>query len=185
VAVTAIWIGVCVKARFDWRLLILIVGAFVGGASFLVYKWRDTVRDREVAAIGLDKQLTTYLAPPTSKTTGVTYRGQKLVLVNMDERNVDPLFFEMPARLKPAKADDVDTIVQLWWKQNQVGSYSNGAKAMQWTCQCAVIERKTNALVAERVFTGSEPPRSTKSRGSASGNKPEDAVMGFITGLAR
>jgi hypothetical protein len=134
-------------------------------------------------------QMASYLAAPTGVANpNVPRQGaRKMVVVDVQDKDVDGLHFDLPDDLRAATPDEVNTVVQLRWNQAAVGTYSSGGKGYQWSCSATVIDRATQTTIGSQQFAGSPPPQSYygKPGESRSGDKPTPQVLAYLRTLAR
>jgi hypothetical protein len=110
---------------------------------------------------------------------------KRLVVVDVEDKDVDGLHFDLPDGLRAQTPEEVTTVAQLRWNKTQVGTYTTGGGAYQWKCDVTVKDLETNAQIAQQSFAGSPPPQSFSGRRgeSRTGDKPTEAVINFLKGL--
>jgi hypothetical protein len=101
------------------------------------------------------------------------------------KREVDWIYFDLPGDLKARKPEDVGTVVQLNWSEQQIGEYDDKAGAFVHLCTVNVVDLAKKQVVASRSFRGGEPPQEKSSSGSAYGSKPTQDIVNFLKGLPR
>jgi hypothetical protein len=134
-------------------------------------------------------QMSTYLTPPA----GVVGPGEprpavkKMVVVDVQDKDVDGLHFDLPDNLRAATPAEVTTVVWLRWNKATVGTYSTGGSAYQWSCEVTVIDLATRTTLGTQRFTGDAPPRSFVGRRgeSRSGDKPTEQVLNYLRNFPR
>lgn len=94
------------------------------------------------------------------------------------------LYFDLPDNLKATTPTDLNTVVQIYREQRDVGNYTDGGDALQWIYQITVVDYATGRLVDATTLTGSEPPQSKSSRGDASGSEPRSDALDYLKELA-
>jgi hypothetical protein len=112
----------------------------------------------------------------------------KIITVDMKDRDIDFLYFDLPDDLVAKSPGDVGTIVQLRWEKEAKEGYAYGGNkpAYYQVCYVTVIDKESKSVVADARFQGGEPPTSIDSRSSEGvGSKPEKEVIAFISGLKR
>lgn len=78
---------------------------------------------------------------------------------------IDPLMKSLDASWIPQTAEEVNLVVGLHWGRHLAGRYSDGSSGYQETCQFAVYERSTGALIIEGMGVGSLPRPTKKGNG--------------------
>ena len=131
-------------------------------------------------------ELATYLATPTGAAPPGTPVG-RVVLVDLKEKDIDRMHFEIPDGLRAATPEEVTTIVWLEWDRREVAKYTSGGSAYQWFCTLTVIDLKTKGRITSQAFTGSDPPKMAfgKRFESHEGDKPTQEIPNFLTKLPR
>jgi len=115
--------------------------------------------------------------------------GNKLITVDTGEKEIDYLYFDLPEDRRATKPEEVDSVVHLKWDKKVKGYYAkegsnDTSKPGYWqTCDVLVVDRQSGEVQAMSHFQGSDPPE--KSSSSASGSKPTDKVVTWLTGLQR
>jgi hypothetical protein len=158
-------------------ILVVFIGLVAGGIWFAV---------RTAKRAPFRAQMSTYLAQPVGAAPAGT-PVQKVVVVDVKDKDVDSMHFDVPDGLRAATPQEVTTVVQLNWDKRQVGTYSSGGKAYQWFCDVTVVDLKSKGKIGGQNFSGSRPPQSfVGKRGeSRTGDKPTEAVLNYIKGLRR
>src|SRR5439155_22217449 len=80
--------------------------------------------------------------------------GGKLITVDMDKREVDYLYFDLPDDLRAETPDEVGAVVQLRWGKMLFGKYENGTPGYKQTCQVVVKDKATGELLARGAYMG-------------------------------
>jgi hypothetical protein len=123
-------------------------------------------------------------APPPP--SGQGYVVGKIITVQMSpKREVDWIYFDLPGELKARKPEEVGTVVQLSWSEQEIDKYDDGAGAFVHLCDVKVVDLAKKQVVATRSFRGGDPPQSKSSAGSAYGSKPTQDIVNFLKGLPR
>jgi len=113
------------------------------------------------------------------------YISGKVIAIDKERSKVDSVFFSLPKDLRATMPEEVGTVIWLEWDERIVGTYTDGAKGYQITCQVTVIDKDNAAIVASQSFAGSRPPGTKSGSGSRSGSKPTGDIVQFITALPR
>ncbi|MGL4551149.1 MAG: hypothetical protein ACRC33_08175 [Gemmataceae bacterium] len=111
----------------------------------------------------------------------------KVVAVDMGAKKTDPAHWSIDSQYRASKPAEVTTVLQLNWRQETVGQYSNnGGPAMKWRVTATLVDLASKTILGQRQMSGSEPPASiTVSRRSfggsgRSGDKPIDQITAFV-----
>ncbi len=154
-------------------ILVVVTGGYFG--------IRAMVRSNHLKPF--EPKVDEYLAKPVASKERPDARHKgKIIPVNVKEKEIDSLYWDLPEGLRAATPDDVATIVWLEWGEVQVSTYGNTNKpALVQTCNVTVIDRDEKAILLREAFRGSDPPKSIKSRDSSGrGDKPTDKVVEFL-----
>ena len=111
----------------------------------------------------------------------------KMVVVNVNERRIDALHFALPRDLWASKPEEVATVVLLTWEQRRTSNepfslplYDNRYITVG---QVRVFDWESKSEIASRTFFGDLPPFSDGQ--PATGPRPDDQVLNFLTSLRR
>jgi hypothetical protein len=164
----------------------LKVGLWGGLAAVVVLGLGTWWLVRTVNRAPFRPHLPAYLAGPM----GVAGQGtpvRKVVVVDVKDRDIDGLQFDLPPDLRPANAGEVTTVVWVSWDKRQVATYTTGGAAYKWFCDVTVFDLSTRGQIAKQQFQGTDPPATFygKRGESRSGDKPTDAILNFLRGLKR
>lgn len=121
---------------------------------------------------------------PISPTVSPYIKG-KVIVIDIDEKDIDDCFFDLPSDLRAASPEEVGTVIWLDWGEVLIGRYTDGAGGYQITCKVTVIDKAKTAIVGEATFKGSEPPSVKSGSGDRTGDKPTDDVSDYIKTLPR
>jgi hypothetical protein len=80
--------------------------------------------------------------------------------VQKGTNQVDAIWYDLPGRLRPRSAEEVDTIAWLEWQTETVAQYT-GAAARRISCRVILIDQKQGIIVDEASFVG-DPPRTPR-----------------------
>lgn len=117
-----------------------------------------------------------------AETTSPKIKG-KLVVVNLGERKVDELHFDLPSRVKATKPQEVANIVQLDFVPTYIGNYGAQAKAYKYTAYVTIIDVANCKAIAKIAFEGSHPPATVKAGYNGYGSKPLAEIKDYILSL--
>jgi len=119
----------------------------------------------------------------TSQKGTPPYIQGKIVMVDRGKRDFDYLVFELPASLRAAKPDQVGTVVLTEYKDNEVGTYTDGHKAYQQQVTVYLVNFATGEMYASKVFVGTDPPGSKQGGVDEYGGVPTDQVVAWLKSL--
>ena len=183
-------------------IVAILLGAILGFAAFE----KSVTENRESRLAHLDAVLDDYLsvlnaASSNEKPIGTATKAKPVLVcfvgnnnnsfaTNRYDKSIDFLTLDLPGDLFPTNSEEVGTIVALYWGQDFVGSYSNGAKAFRETCRVKIYDIDSGHLLAENQFVGGEPPASIKtssstneSRTNVFGRGCDTEVIDYVTSL--
>jgi hypothetical protein len=173
-------------AQLDTWIKVGLIGGLVLVVLVGVGIWYAV---RTVRRAPFRAQMANYLAPPAGVVApnGPRPAVRKMVVVDVQDRDVDGLHFDLPGDLRAAGPAEVTTVVWLRWSKNTVGTYSTGGQAHQWSCDVTVIDLATRTTLGSQRFMGSAPPRSFYGRRgeSRSGDKPTEQVLSYLRNFPR
>jgi hypothetical protein len=171
------------KGNVIFWVVVAVIAAGVGG----FFGVRSMVRASKVKPF--KEHLAEYTKPVAAGLPGQPVGSKKMagkcVTVDMDSKEVDYVYFDLPEELRAETPDQVGTVVQLKWGKEQVGDYK-GKPAWKHNCTVTVVDRATMSPIASSMFWGSDPPSSIKSSQSeGNGDKPYDQIVNFVKGQPR
>jgi hypothetical protein len=170
----------------DNRVKVFLIAGLVGIVLVGVGVWYTV---RSVRRGPFRDQMAVYLAQPanTADANGPRKTVKRMVVVDPNEKDLDDLHFDLPEDLRAAKPEDVTTVVWLRWDKATVGTYTSGGSAYRWSCNVTVIDLATRTTIGSQMFEGSPPPTTVRGKPgeSHSGDKPTDAVLGYLKSFPR
>lgn len=107
----------------------------------------------------------------------------RILPVNMEEKRIDPVFFELSRDLRPNNPDEVGAIAALWWTEVEVGTYGGMGSAYREDCTVMVWDKTTRNLLSQKWIMGPEPPSSSINGAGHHGDKPYNEVRDYLNGL--
>jgi hypothetical protein len=164
--------------KLSWIIILGIVGVIAAGFGI----WAMV---RTVQADPFSKELPSYAADFSVGDTSAPFTTGKMVIVNKTTKAVEDPYFDLPENLKATKPEEVGTIVQVTYEENQVGTYTSGSKAYQYTARVNVVDKATGKIVGRTTFKGGEPPSSVKRGSNGYGSRPTEQIKTYLVGLAR
>ena len=166
---------------FYFVVRITAVISIFGGFIWYMTKSDD---DREAAAQAAvapyNAQMSRYLKKNFVAEGRLPAKG-KIVVVDGNTRSSDKFSDSNLGRERqPTSPNDVDSVVLHKCRYDQVGSYSNGSRALQHVCTVDVIDVASGSWSSWGEFQGTAPPSEIKrKRGSTSDEKGGGALYGF------
>lgn len=115
----------------------------------------------------------------------------KILPINVMEKEVDSLFFEIPERHRPGSPGEVTLIAFLEWTTRTLGPYLDGdgkptsRVAEQTVCRITVVDLATRKIVNSKTISGDLPPDRIRSRESSLGTSPVFAVANYLISLVQ
>lgn len=162
--------------------------AIFWGCSFLVgFVFLAIQLFKEYERAPYEKYIGNYLEKPQNNLSerlsvpkeSVAING-KLVVVNLKDKKMDPIFNDLPINLKPQNPDQVKTI--LWIECSPVLAflkYADGTTAFNNVCTLTFIDFLNKKYLWKDTLNVSPP--STKSRGTeAHVSDPSDTILSYL-----
>ena len=161
---------------------LLIVISVFGGFIYYMNKQKDDKESAEQAKLEpYNIQIERYLKNSSITDVKIPAKGN-IIFVDEKTRRVDKFSdYTISPYNQPTDPDDVDSVVLHNCDYVQVGSYTNGSKAMQHSCSFTVIDVATGAWSNWGEFRGTMPPEEIKrKRGSSSDETGGRAIYSFF-----
>jgi len=161
-----------------WIIIILLFGGFV-------YYMESRDREREAEAqeklAPYNAQIERYLARTSFAEPRVPAKGN-VIFVDEKTRRVDKFSdYTLSPYNQPKNPSDVDSVILHSCEYEQVGSYSNGSKAMQHVCDFTVIDVASGVWSKWGKMRGTMPSDEIKrKRGSTSDESGGRAIYSFL-----
>lgn len=96
---------------------------------------------------------------------------------------IDPIYFNLPAKLRAKNPDEVDTVVTIYYYDSKVGTYTDHADACQRWARVTVVDKMTGEKVDLTEISGSAPPPTKRYRGGARGSSPNGEIVKYLADL--
>ncbi len=160
-----------------WKLtdLLLIVAAIVAliWLGWLAFGLFTSPFPRGVAA---------YLDQPITVSTNAPYRVGKILPVNVDTRQIDPIYDQLPAALQARNPDEVGTVIRI-----DCDVDANWRRSTS-DCMLSVIDFDKLTAVGQSTIVGTAvgPPASQSSSYNDGGQfelRDTEAILAYITNL--
>lgn len=153
------------------------------------------VMARQEGSLPFHGHMAEYLAPV--RDGGSLHYGDvkgKMVVVDVDTRNLDPVHFDLPERMRARSHTQVAYVARLKWEKALDGVYvqrhwdrgqlqETGPRfaAIRWDCQIELVEKGTGRHAAMRIRGGT--PETTRP-GDGTGPKRTDLVLDYLVRMA-
>jgi hypothetical protein len=111
----------------------------------------------------------------------------KMIPVDVGEKAIDYIYFDLPGELRPATPEEVGTVVLLQWGKDRVFEYNNNPNlpAYQETVQITVLDMETRAVIGQSQLRGSMPPQIRSRTMSGTGSRPSTEIVNYLKALSR
>jgi hypothetical protein len=119
-----------------------------------------------------------------SSSNAVNIDGKVLVVNKSMNETTPSLMALVPAEVRPNTPDDVKYVVWLETESKLIGTYSDGSKGFQVTCNVTLIDKASSSILAKNSFTGPIPPATKRrSSGDQTGGMPEAEIKRYLADL--
>ena len=162
-----------------WIAIILLFGGFI-------YLMKSKEQEREIndqtKLAPYNAEIERYLARKSFAAGKMPARG-KVIFVNEKTRQVDKFSdYTISPYNQPENPKNVDSVILHNCEYEQVGSYSNGSRALQQVCIFTVIDVASSAWSKWGELRGTAPPTEIKrKRGSTSDETGGRAIYSFFS----
>lgn len=203
---TNTWIGNFFERNDKVLKWIIILIAGISTATFLflgVGTWLDYRKEQskiaeqqnKVAATlpsfngFIDQYITTVSQFDQTSTYNKRYINGKAIVINKNEKTIDPIFFQLPDEIRANSPDEVGTVFLLDYDKKIVGTYGYGPDAVSGFAHSVTVstyDTSQKALIDHpETFVGSDPPSGvTKNiKKEVWGKVPERKITAYIQGL--
>lgn len=129
-----------------------------------------------------------YIAIPNQQTIpplAEAYIIGKVITVDIDENEIDHIYFDLPEELIAKSPEEVGTIIWLNWGEVLVGRYTDGAGGYRIICEVTIIDKEKSTIVDKETFSGSDPLSVKEGSGNRTGSKPTNEIINYISTLPR
>lgn len=165
--------------------LIIFGAVFVGSVIYLVNQYRKE-KEREP----FQKQIEKYLVQPANelaeefKLPKETLKiPGKIIIVDTKAKQVDPAFNDLPAPLKPANPDDVQTIVWVEYLFRDTGKYNDGSTAYQTNAKLTLIDANSRKYLWLATVSGRWPPEKRHKDGKDFIEYPAEQIVRYLQNI--
>lgn len=166
----------------------VVISIFGGFIWYMTKSDDDREAARQAAVAPYNAQVSRYLKKNFVAEGRLPAKG-KIIVIDGNTNSSDKfLDSNLGKERQPTSPNEVDSVVLHKCRYDQVGSYSNGSRALQQVCAVDVIDVATGGWSSWGEFQGTAPPSEIKrKRGSTSDEKGGSALYGFYSagGLER
>src|SRR5262249_17100562 len=106
------------------------------------------------------------------------------VMVDATRRKLDYLHWSLPGDMSAGTPEEVTTVVQLHYTEQEVGQYTGGGRALKVTCNVIVVDRASHVVLGSATFVGADPPQFTKTH-AGEDDRGELPTKALFTSLKR
>lgn len=166
--------------NFIIRLVVMIL--IFGGFIYFINKGKDDRENKALAELEpYNNQIERYLKKNLVTKNRIPAKGN-IIFVNEKTSRVDKFSdYTIIPYNQPKDPGEIDSVVLHNCEYVQVGSYSNGSKAMQHVCDFTVIDVATGTWSSWGKFKGSMPSEEIRrKRGSSSDETGGRAIYSFF-----
>lgn len=121
--------------------------------------------------------------PSLSGSTYNPYIIGKVIAINMQDGELDDVYYKLPNILKAKSHEEIGMVVWLEWGEKLIGTYTDGWKGYAHTCNITIIDFSNNTVVDEKYFEGADPPDSKDIGGDVWGSMPTKDIVKYIEAL--
>jgi len=118
------------------------------------------------------------------------YVKGKVIVIDINTRNIDGTYFALPEDLRARSPEEVETIVLLEWGKLKVGEYEPtktnvlAVDALVLTCKASLIDKQRGLIVGESQFRGGDPPPRLDVGKANYGPKPTPQIINWLKSLS-
>lgn len=162
-----------------WIIIVLLFGGFI---YFMKSKEQEREMEAQAKLAPYNAEIERYLARKSFAKPKLPAKGN-VIFVDEKTRRVDKFSdYAISPYNQPKSPSNVDSVILHSCEYEQVGSYSNGSKAMQHVCNFTVIDVGSSAWSKWGEIRGTMPPEEIKrKRGSTSDETGGRAIYSFFS----
>jgi hypothetical protein len=109
----------------------------------------------------------------------------KLVVVDVNNRDIHYLMQELPSAIQPKINTDVNEIIQIAERSEAFYKYTDGAKGFKRYCDFKIVDYVKKQTIYTGTIEGTDPPASKTFHGSAFGSDPIEQLKVLILAQER
>lgn len=162
-----------------WIIIVLLFGGFI---HFMKSKEQEREMEAQATLAPYNAEIERYLARKSFAKPKLPAKGN-VIFVDEKTRRVDKFSdYAISTYNQPKSPSNVDSVILHSCEYEQVGSYSNGSKAMQHVCNFTVIDVASSTWSKWGEIRGTMPPEEIKrKRGSTSDETGGRAIYSFFS----
>ena len=167
-------------------LMLAVVAMIAGGIGALLDI--DSASESEKAAIEkLEPHADRYAAASGKRVQGKPQVSGRIVAVDAAKREIDEgVYIRLPASLQARSPKEVRIVVQVRYREEVVGEYEDGAKALQEKAYITIVDLRTHREYRGRTIEGLEPSSVKRGGGDERGGPlDKDDIANYLKRLAR
>lgn len=176
----------------SWMLVLLFIVVMIGGVGALVIRGFENYHEdasaqatRQSLLAVYQNNMANYTELSELKTALVDNPKIKGALLRIDKtkNDLDSYYIQHPFAL-PDNPANVGFVLWLTCQDRQIGTYDDGKRALQTTCDLTLIDLSAKVIIDQQSFTGPRPPEVKRHSGDESGGRPDDQIETYIASLA-
>jgi hypothetical protein len=192
--VALVWLAVLgFKALHETRLgvlgafLVLGVVVLIGGGIVGLLEMEHASESEKAALEKLEPLAAEYLAASGRRVDGRPRVAGRMVTVDLGKREIDEgVYIRLPAALQARSPKEVRTVVQVRYRDEVVGEYQDGAKALQEKAYITIVDLRTHREYEGRTIEGLEPAYVKRGGGDQTGGPlDKDDIANYLKRLVR
>ena len=162
----------CIIGLYKLVIGVILLLVF-GGIPFLIMTCQSTVENNQREEIFSDIYDTMatglYFREYPFSRENYSFNGKKILLVDMDDRDIFYRFWFINERYQATTDDEIDYLIQIDTNNVVVGHYSDGASALRNDYTLRIVDYRKKVTVTTIIAQGDEPPMSKRGSGNAGG----------------
>ena len=162
----------CIIGLYKLVIGVILLLVF-GGIPFLIMTCQSTVENNQREEIFSDIYDTMatglYFREYPFSRENYSFNGKKILLVDMDDRDIFYRFWFINERYQATTDDEIDYLIQIDTNNVVVGHYSDGASALRNDYTLRIVDYRKKVTVTIITAQGDEPPMSKRGSGNAGG----------------
>ena len=162
----------CIIGLYKLVIGVILLLVF-GGIPFLIMTCQSTVENNQREEIFSDiydtMETGLYFREYPFARENYSFNGKKILLVDMDDRDIFYRFWFINERYQATTDDEIDYLIQIDTNNVVVGHYSDGASALRNDYTLRIVDYRKKVTVTIITAQGDEPPMSKRGSGNAGG----------------
>lgn len=162
-----------------WSIVVIVAVVIVAIQTFKVVERSPYQKNIEAY---LEKPQGIILDKKSAPKDSVAIAG-KLIVVNLDEKAIDPVFNDLPKELKPENPEQVKTVLWVQCTRVQTNSkYSDGSFALNNDCSLTFIDLAGKKYLWSDKITV-EPPASKRKGTNPDVSTPTTDILSYLRNI--